>query len=272
MRAGRLLSYAPSRTGVPRRGSRARAILAGAAVVAGAATLTALHMLPASRGLDPMSEPLSQYAFAPDGWLFDLAVLILALGVAVLASALVKGRCLASRSPARALLTTCSLSMVVLVVFPDHESNGAVRTAGQIHWVAAMLAFGGLSLAPTMLGHHRASGCSRLTSLARWLSAGIAPCFLVVLTASLLRYRTRLPVPAWSVGLTERVLVASEFVLAGLLTAWAWRGCTCSLGDLVARSSALSGSTGGSAERDDEQAATAAVSQLEVVSAHRDGP
>lgn len=244
MRAGSLLSHAPSPTGMPRRGSRARALLAGVAVLTGAATLTALHLLPASRGLDPMSEPLSQYAFAPDGWLFDLAVSTLAFGLVVLASALVKASCLASRSPARVLLTTCSLSLVLLVVFPDHESNGAVRTAGQIHWVAAMLAFGGLSLAPTLLGHHHASGCSRLTSLARWLSAGITPFFLVVLTASLLRYRTPLPVPAWSFGLTERVLVGMEFALAGLLTAWAWRGCRCDVDDLLSRGGAETARTG----------------------------
>lgn len=242
MRAGHLLSYATSSTGLPQRAcrasrgtARARALLAGGAVLTGAATLTALHVLPASRGLDPMSAPLSQYAFAPDGWLFDLSVLTLAFGLAVLVSALVKGRCLASRSPARAVLTACSLSLILLVVFPDHDRNGAVRTAGQIHWAAAMLAFGGLSFAPALLGRHRASRCSRMTSLARWLSAGIAPCFLGVLTVSLLRYTTPLLVPAWSFGLTERVLVALEFALAGLLTAWAWRGCTCRFHDLPAR-------------------------------------
>jgi hypothetical membrane protein len=210
------------------------ALLAGAAVLAGATILAVLHVLPADRRVDPVSQPLSEFAFMPYGWLFDVAVSALALGLLLLVGALVRGRCLTGRAPARALLTICSLSLILIVVFPEHEPDGAVRIAGRIHWVATMLAFGGLTVAPVLLGSHRASVCSRLTTLARRLSVGSGPCLLVVLVASLLQYETRSTVPAWSFGVAERVLVTLEFALAGVLTAWAWRGCACDRAHLVA--------------------------------------
>jgi hypothetical protein len=95
-----------------------------------------------------------------------------------------------------------------------------------------MLSFGGLSLVPALLGRHphrAVSACSRLTSAARWLSAASGPFFLVMLVGSLLRYKTSIAVPASSLGLGERALVALEFAMAGVLTAWAWQGCSCTL-------------------------------------------
>lgn len=272
MRAGSLLSDVASpllaragRCHAARGCARVRALLAGMAALTGATMLVALHLLPASRGLDPLSQPLSEYAFTPDGRLFNIAVLTLACALVVLVSALVRGRCLAPRSPARALLTACSLSLVVVALFPDHAPNGAVSTVGRIHWVAAMLAFGGLSCAPAVLGHHPASRCSRLTALARWLSVLTAPCFMLALAASLVRYETSLPVPAWSFGITERVLVALELALAGVLTAWAWRGCTCRLDDLLAHDSEPAPSPHHSVGRADQQTVVAPVAKLPVL-------
>ena len=119
-------------------------------------------------------------------------------------------------------------ALVAVVVFPEHDASGAVRTGGYIHWAAAMLTFGGLSVAPALLGRHGVSAvCSRLTSLARRMSAGTGPCFVLVAAADLLQYRTPLSAPAWWFGVGERVLVALELAMAAVLIAWAWRGCAC---------------------------------------------
>jgi hypothetical membrane protein len=210
---------------VPPRG---QALVAAGALSTGVVSLVALQALPVRSVHDPMSAPLSEYAFAPDSWLFDVSVLILAFALAVLASALVRGRCIASRSAACVLLGVCSVGLVAVVIFPEHDSSGAVRTAGYIHWVASMLTFGGLSVLPALLGRHGVSTvCSRLTSVARWMCAGTGPCFVLMATADVLYFRTTLPVPAWWFGLGERVLVALELVMAAVLTAWAWRGCAC---------------------------------------------
>jgi hypothetical protein len=205
-----------------------RALVAGSALTTGVAFLVALQALPVSGLPDPMSAPLSAYAFAPDGWLFDVSVLTLAFGLAVLVSALVRGRCIAGRSAASRLLRVCSLGLVAVVIFPEHDASGAVRTAGCIHWAAAMLTFGGLSIVPALLGRHGvSSACSRLTSLARRMCAGTGPCFVLVASADLLQYQSPVPVPAWWFGVGERVLVALELAVAAVLTAWAWRGCAC---------------------------------------------
>lgn len=219
MRAERLLWRVPA---------RGQVLVAGAALCAGVAFLVALQVVPTSGESDPLSAPLSQYAFTPDGWLFDVSVLTLAFGLGMSASALVRGRCIPVRSAACGLLSICSLGLVAVVIFPEHDSAGAVRTAGYIHWAAAMLTFGGLSVVPALLGRHRVSAaCSRLTSRARRLCVGTGPCFVLVATADLLHYETPLPVPAWWFGLGERVLVALESAMAAVLITWAWRGCTC---------------------------------------------
>jgi hypothetical protein len=218
----------PSAPATAQKGpARGRVVLAGAAQLAGALFFVALHVLPASRRLRLVSEPLSQYAFDPDGWLFDAGVLTLAFGLLVLVSALVRGGCLPVRSWLCCLLVACALSMVLIVMFPEHDASGAMTAVGDVHWAAAMIAFGGLACAPALLKHHRVSRCARLASLARRFFVGTAPCFLVVAAASLLRYEAPLQVPAWPFGLGERALVAMELALSAVLTAWAWNGCTC---------------------------------------------
>jgi hypothetical protein len=211
--------------------ARGQVLVAVSAQLTGVLFLVVLLAVPIRSEPDSMSAPLSEYAFGPDGWLFDVGVLMLAVGLAALISALVRGRCISGRSAACILLSVCSLGLVAVVVFPEHDASGAVRTAGYIHWAAAMLTFGGLSVVPALLGRHGVSAaCARLTSLARRMCAGTGPCFVLVATADLLYYRTPLEIPAWWFGVGERVLVALELAMAGVLTAWAWRGCTCGAG------------------------------------------
>jgi hypothetical protein len=200
--------------------------LAGSAVVASTIMLVTLHLQPGSRGLEQMMLPISNYAFTANGWLFDVAVVVLACGLALLISALVRGGCLAGRSPARLLLSACSVGLVLVVVFPEHTLSGAVGLTGKIHWVAAMFAMGGLTSAPALLGRHCEGECSALISRTRLLGAGTAPCFLVMLVASLGRY-AGWPIPIWFFSFSERAVVALDLAVAGELTAWGWRGCAC---------------------------------------------
>lgn len=209
------------------RAAPRRALLAGAAMVVGALLVAALHVLPASRGLDPLTEPLSQYAFASNGWLFDAAILSWALGLVVLVTALAGGRRDPGRVLAAGLLGTAAAGLVGVVVFPDHDPAGAVGTAGRLHWVATMLAFACVTCAPALLGRHAEPSCCRLTSTARRLAAGTGPYFLLLLAGSLLRYETSLPVPAWWLGLGERTLVALELAIAAAVTMWVRHGCYC---------------------------------------------
>lgn len=100
----------------------------------------------------------------------------------------------------------------------------------------------------------------------------------MVLTTSLVHYETPFPIPAWSFGLAERALVAVEFALAGVLTAWAWRGCACRVDQLAARVNQLAGrdsarraSPDHSAEWIPERRAAAPVGHLRVVASRDRG-
>jgi hypothetical protein len=203
---------------------RRLAALATGSVLACTAVIALLHVLPAGRALDPLSVPISNDALTRAGWLFDLAVLLLALGLAALLWALVAGGWTAPSSAAFTVLAACCLGMIVVTVVPDRTSGGALTTAGRVHWVAAMAAFGGIPLVPALLGRRCAvgSGCSRVPRVARWLSRSAAVWFTVLLTGSVLRFATSLDV--WHVGgVVERGLAVTDVLVAIVLAGWAQR-------------------------------------------------
>lgn len=194
----------------------------------GTGAIAVLHVLPAEQHLNPMVEPISKYAMADDGWLFDTGVLVLAFGLAIVLWALLRGRSVAPSSTAVPVMIACCVGLVVVVIFPDETSGRTFTATGWTHWVAAMLAFGGLPAVPLLIGrHHRRSvGCSRLPGTARVLSLVAGFWFAVLLIGSLLEVVTLLPV--WRVGgLVERSLAGTEVATAFVLAVWAWRGCGC---------------------------------------------
>lgn len=187
-----------------------------------------LHVLPAGRSMDPLTTPISNYAQTSAGWLFDAAVLVLAIGLAALLCALVIGGWVATSSAAFAVLTACCLGLIVVVIFPDRTSGGHLTTAARLHWSAAMVTFAGIPVAPALLGHRRniGSSCSRLPGIARGLSLAAGGWFAVLFVGSLLQLSTSLPL--WHIGgAVERGLAITEMLIAIVLATWAWRGCRC---------------------------------------------
>ena len=212
----------------PGGAARRRAAFAAVSGGLGALVIVLLHVLPAGRALNPVSEPISNYALTRVGWLFDVGVIGLTLGLASLLSALVRSGCLRARSPSFAVLSACCIGLVGIVIFPDRTSKGSLTTVAQMHWAAAMLTFGGVALAPALLGHGRAPGCSRLPRVARRLSVSSASWFGLLLVGSILQLTKSFPLPIPHVGgLVERALAGTEIIVAAVLTAWAWRGCPC---------------------------------------------
>lgn len=192
----------------------------------GAALLVLLHIT--SKELNPLSQPISNYALTQDGWLFDIAIVVMALGLAALLCALVTARLVELGSGAFVVMVTCCVCLVMLDVFPDDASGRGVSATGWAHWASAMVAFGGLLVTPVVVGarHRSATGCSRLPGIARWLSYFAAAWFALLLGGSVMEQATRLGV--WRVGgLVERMLSLSEVVVAMVLAAWARRGCPC---------------------------------------------
>jgi uncharacterized protein DUF998 len=195
-------------------------------VLVGAALILLLHGV--SKGISPLSQPISDYALTRYSWLFDLGVVVLALGLALLLCALVAAELVALGSGSFVATATCCVCLVVLVVFPDQGSAGGLSASGWAHWTAAMVAFGGLLVTPVVLGsrHRTRAGCSRLPGIARRVSYSAGAWFAMLLTGSVIELVT--PLGVWRLGgLVERALSASEVVVAMLLAVWAWRGCSC---------------------------------------------
>ena len=208
--------------------ARRRAVFAAVSGGLGALVIVLLHVLPAGRALNPVSEPISNYGLTRVRWLFDVGVIGLMLGLASLLSALVHSGCLRARSPSFAVLSACCVGLVGVVIFPDRTSKGSLTTVAQMHWAAAMLTFGGVALAPALLGHGRAPECSRLPRVARRLSVSAASWFSVLLVGSILQLTKSFPLPIPHIGgLVERALAGTEIIVAAVLTVWAWRGCPC---------------------------------------------
>lgn len=211
---------------VPSARTRRLARLAILLVLLGAALLVLLHAV--SKSISPLSQPISDYALTRYNWLFDLAVVVLAVGLATLLCALVAADLVELGSGSFVATAMCCVCLVVLVVFPDQGAAGGLSASGWAHWTAAMVAFGGLLVTPIVLGsrHRTRSGCSGLPGIARRVSYSAGAWFAVLLTGSVMELVT--PLSIWRLGgLVERALSASEVVMAMLLGVWAWRGCSC---------------------------------------------
>ena len=210
---------------LPSARTRRLARLAIFLVLLGATLLVLLHGV--SKSISPLSQPISDYALTRYGWLFDLAVVVLALGLATLLCALVAAKLVELGSGSFVATATCCVCLLVLVVFPDQGAAGGLSASGWAHWTAAMVAFGGLLVTPVVLGsrHRTRTGCSRLPGIARRVSYSAGGWFAVLLTGSVMELVT--PLRIWRLGgLIERALSASEVMVAMLLAVWAWRGCS----------------------------------------------
>lgn len=193
-----------------------------------AASIGLLHILPSDRRLNPVSAPISDYALTSAAWLFDTSVLILAAGVGAVLAALVLGGYLPRASAPFVTMSVCCAALVVVVIFPDRALNGVLGPSAWVHWSAAMLAFGGLPFASTLLRRrHRSPWChTRLPGVARALSLTAGACFLALFVGSILDLATSWPI--WRVGgIVERVLAVAEMGVTVLMAIWAWGGCAC---------------------------------------------
>jgi hypothetical membrane protein len=211
------------------RAVRTLTALSALSVLGCVGAFVTLHFLPISSGLNPVSVPLSNYALTPAGWLFNAGVVALVVGLLFLLAALVAAGEL-SRASLPVLVTAgCCLALTVVVIFPDRTlPDGALTSAAELHWVAAMAAFAGLPVAPLLLArrHRMPIGCSGLPRVAGWLAKGAAVWFVALLGGSIMAFTDRRHV--WHIGgVVERALAGSEIVAALLLTVWLWRGCRC---------------------------------------------
>jgi hypothetical protein len=99
-----------------------------------------LHVLPPSAYLDWTSRTISQYALLSNGWVFDVATLLLAAGSAAVLVALRRAGLLVRRGATVALLLWVA-GLLGVVWFEKHNWAAGPSTSGDVHRVASLVAF-----------------------------------------------------------------------------------------------------------------------------------
>ncbi|HEV2780684.1 MAG TPA: DUF998 domain-containing protein [Actinophytocola sp.] len=117
----------------------------------GALLMLTLHFVPPTDEMDPVRRTLSQYALSPNKWIFDLSVLLVAIGSALVFLELTRRRLVRPLSAPVLLGAVWTASLLIIVAFT--KTNWAVGpgTGGVVHRYASLTAFVSLPLAVIMV-------------------------------------------------------------------------------------------------------------------------
>lgn len=204
----------------------ARAGLGSVAVAA--ALMLLLHVLPASRFLDPISATLSEYALTPLGWMFNTGVLVLAAGSAAVLAALLIRRLVRPWSPAAVMIGVWCVGLVGLIVFHKQTIGLDESLESRVHWTWTLIAFFSLPIGAALIGwpHRSRADCTRPPRWAVRMSWVSAFWFVVLALQTFFGAIDRSSWPLIS-GLIERALSVAEIITVTVLAVWALRDCSC---------------------------------------------
>jgi hypothetical membrane protein len=219
-----------ARTVVPAAGStagststpRLLAILGLLGPVAAASLVGALHVLPETSGISPVSRTISEYALTDAAWAFNVGVIALAMGSLAILVAAAQAGLARVRSVGFVLGVAWVVALLTIVVFPKHNWAVGPSATGQIHRVASLVAFGCLPLAVILLARGRAVATTDVASRsAFWLAAASLGWFGVLVGAWLISPITGTPwYRALPIGLVERGLVLGEVAAVVAVGVW----------------------------------------------------
>lgn len=113
----------------------------------GTLLMLSLHVIPPTDEISPARRTLSQYALTSNKWLFDAAVLLVALGSALGFVAAVRHRGVAPYSGAVLLGALWTVSLLVIVAFTKTNWSVGPSIGGVVHRWASVVAFVSLPLA-----------------------------------------------------------------------------------------------------------------------------
>lgn len=193
-------------------------------VVVSTAAIGLLHVIAPSRSRDPLSSTISEYALLSDGWVFDAAVVLLAVASLLVLLAMVVRRMIGWRSLGAVMTTVWSIGLVGLVVFPKHVFGADNSFAGRIHWTWTLIAFFSLPIGTTLMCWSSRHPTARWPTWALRLSMISGGWFLVLTAQTVLSAAT--PIQAWrAVGLVERALSLTEMAVVVVLAGWVLHEC-----------------------------------------------
>jgi hypothetical protein len=131
------LGHMPSRT----------ALASVLTLVAGIVLMLVLHVVPPTNEISPVRRTLSQYALSSNKWLFDVAVLLVALGSLLCFAAVVRHRGVAPWHGAVVLGALWVASLLAIVAFTKTNWALGPSIGGLVHRYASVVGFVSLPLA-----------------------------------------------------------------------------------------------------------------------------
>jgi hypothetical protein len=195
-------------------------LLGLALLASGVLAMGALQLLPPTSAINPIRRTISEYALSSNKWLFDLSVVLVALGSATAFYTLVRRSLLRLLSVASVLGMLWIVSLLVIVAFPKTDWSVGPSIGGTVHRVASIVAFLCLPVAVIVA----ARMAFRHDALWRRLVIGLGILSLLSFTPILgaVLQMAAGGVPWWRaipLGLVERFLAFSEVLAVGTLAA-----------------------------------------------------
>jgi hypothetical protein len=206
---------------VPARRTSLAVSLSGIAALAiGAALVLLLQVIPPTDEISATRRTISEYGLSDHKWLFDLAVILVALGSAAGLAVLHSQRRLPV--PAAFLGTLWTVGLLVIVAFPKPDWATVSRSdfGGTLHRIASVVAFVALPLAVLVAARAAFPDSPGRRWLARVPAIASLAWFAVILGAVVVaavdggRWWTLIPL-----GLVERGMALTELVALGVLLA-----------------------------------------------------
>jgi hypothetical protein len=119
----------------------------------GSVLMLSLHVVPPTNEINVVRRTLSEYALGPSKWVFDLAVLLIAVGSALGFYAVVRHRRVRPYSGPVVLGALWIASLLVIVAFTKTDWTVGPSIGGTIHRYASVVGFVSLPLAVLLVAH-----------------------------------------------------------------------------------------------------------------------
>ncbi|HEU5472267.1 MAG TPA: DUF998 domain-containing protein [Actinophytocola sp.] len=116
-------------------------------LMVGVVLMLALHVVPPTDQISPVRRTLSEYALGPNKWMFDVAVLAVALGSALLFGELVRRRAIRTVSAPVVFGALWTVSLLVIVAYPKNNWAIGPSMGGMVHRYASIVGWVALPLA-----------------------------------------------------------------------------------------------------------------------------
>ncbi|MEV0588863.1 DUF998 domain-containing protein [Nonomuraea sp. NPDC050310] len=211
-----------------------------AAVGVGSAVVVGLDLARLDE-MSPIRRTISEHGLGPQGWIFAVAVALLALGSAAIAACLARRR-LAGPVGTLALLAW-SAGLLVAATFPKHNWAVGPSLSGTVHRWGSIVAFLSLPVAALIIARPwRHPEWRRRAAVAYGLGIGSVVTVLGIAAVMTVGWGNGL---AWwqvmPLGLVERVLAAVE--VATVIALGLWSAARADRGRSQGRSPAIRSST-----------------------------